>query len=43
MPQVFRIGGYWVYFWSDESIIEARSLEVTQKWEKHFGEIRYYC
>lgn len=24
-------------------IIEARSLEVTQKWEKHFGEIRYYC
>lgn len=92
MPQVFKIGGYWVYFWSDENgplepvhvhiaegkpvkqatkvwitkagkcllannnshipegtlkniirIIEARSLEVMQKWEKHFGEIRYYC
>lgn len=92
MPQVFKIGGYWVYFWSDENeplepvhvhiaegkpvkqatkvwitkagkcllannnshipeitlkniirIIEARSLEVTQKWEKHFGEIRFYC
>lgn len=19
MPQVFKIGGYWIYFWSDES------------------------
>ncbi len=19
MPQIFRIGSYWVYFWSDES------------------------
>lgn len=66
MPQVFKIGAYWVYFWSDAKagkcllannnsqipettlkniirIIEARSLEVIQKWEKHFGEIRFYC
>ena len=19
MPQLFKIGGYWIYFWSDES------------------------
>lgn len=92
MPQVFKIGAYWVYFWSDENeplepvhihiaegkpvknatkvwitrsgncllannnshipertlknivrIIEARSSEVISKWEKHFGETRFYC
>ena len=92
MPQVFRIGSYWVYFWSNESdplepihvhvsegspnanatkiwitkagrcylchnnshisakilrnimdIIEARSMEVIQKWSDYFGEVRYYC
>lgn len=39
MPQVFRIGSYWVYFWS----IEARSMEVIQKWSDYFGEVRYFC
>lgn len=92
MPQVFKIGSYWVYFWSNENeplepvlvhiaegrpkangtkvwitscgkcllennnsmipdnvlrniirIIEARSEEIIQKWEKHFGGIEYYC
>ena len=92
MPQVFRIGSYWVYFWSNENeplepihvhvsegalnanatkiwitkagkcylchnnshisakvlrnimdIIEARSMEVIQKWSDYFGEVRYFC
>lgn len=92
MPQIFKIGSYWVYFWSNENeplepvhvhvaygspvanatkiwitkagkcllcnnnskipektlknimrIIEARSIEVIQKWHKFFGEITYYC
>ena len=92
MPQVFKIGSYWVYFWSNENdplepihvhvangrpqpngtkiwitkagkclvenndshipervlrnivrIIEARSDEVINKWQSHFGEVRYYC
>ena len=24
-------------------VIEANSVEFTQAWERHFGEIRYYC
>jgi len=92
VPQVFRIGSYWVYFWTNENdplepihvhvspgapaasatkiwitragkcylcnnnskipehtlhnimkIIEARSGEVIEKWNRYFGEIRYYC
>ena len=46
MPQVFKIGPYWVYFWANESdmaIIEARSEEVITKWENFFGEAHYYC
>ena len=92
MPQVFRIGSYWVYFWADESkplepihvhvslgrptkdatkiwitragkcylchnhskikenvlrnimkIIEARSVEVIDKWIEFFGDVTYYC
>ena len=57
MPQVFKIGSYWVYFWSDENkplepnhvlnniikILEARSSEIVEKWEKFFGQISYYC
>lgn len=92
MPQIFKIGSYWVYFWSDENkpiepihihvsegrpvsngtkiwitqtgkcllahnkskipdkklrvikqIVEARSVEIIQKWIQQFGEITYYC
>ena len=92
MPQVFRIGSYWVYFWANESmplepvhvhvsegsptanatkiwitkagkcylcnnnsgipkrvlnnimdIIEARSDEVVEKWQRFFGETEYFC
>ncbi len=92
MPQVFKIGSYWVYFWADENeplepihvhiaqgkpvknatkiwitkfggcylennnsnipdhvlnnimkILEARSSEIIEKWEKFFGKISYYC
>ena len=92
MPQIFKIGSYWVYFWSSESIplepvhvhvhegkpvenatkiwiteagkcllchnksripahvlhnimriIEARSTEVMEKWQKFFGAIEFYC
>lgn len=92
MPQVFKIGPYWVYFWSNENdplepvhvhvsqgapsakatkiwltkagrcylchnnsgipaktlsnimkIIEARSGEVLQKWQDHFGRMDFYC
>ena len=92
MPQVFRVGSYWVYFWSNEGeprepihvhisqgspqanatkvwitkagkcllannnsdipsvalrnimrIIEARSIEVVNKWYSFYGEIEYYC
>ena len=92
MPQVFKIGSYWVYFWANENdplepvhvhvaegkprangtkiwitskgkclvennnsnipenvlrniarIIEARSDEVVEKWNKHFGHIIFYC
>lgn len=92
MPQVFKIGPYWVYFWSNEGkplepvhvhvaegnptpnatkiwitrsgkcylsnndshipavalkniirIIEARSLEVLQKWSNHFEETTFFC
>ena len=92
MPQIFKIGSYWVYFWANENeplepvhvhisqgspaanatkiwitrsgkcflchnrsgipertlknmmrIIEARSTEVIQKWEKYFGTAEFYC
>ena len=92
MPQIFRIGSYWVYFWSNEGdpiepvhvhvslgsptanatkiwitsagkcylcnnnsniphvalrnimrIIEARSLEVLEKWKSYFGQLSYFC
>jgi len=92
MPQVFRIGAYVVYFWSNEGvplepvhihvsegvpqenstkiwitkagkcvqcnnnsriplktlrnimqIIEARSDDVIDKWQRFFDEIHYYC
>ena len=92
MPQVFKIGSFWVYFWTNENkplesvhvhisegkpvpnatkvwiteagktllannnsnipavtlrnimrILETRSKEIISKWEKYFGEIKYYC
>lgn len=92
MPQVFKVGGYWVYFWSNENdplepvhvhvclgapqrnatkiwitkagkcllchnhsqinervlrnimdVIEARSGEVLEKWQAHFGRMEFYC
>ena len=92
MPQVFKIGSFWVYFWTNENkplepihvhisegkpvqnatkvwiteagktllannnsnipavtlrnimrILETRSNEIISKWEKYFGEIKYYC
>lgn len=31
MPQVFRIGSYWVYFWSNESLpLEPIHVHVSQ-------------
>lgn len=92
MPQVFRIGSYWVYFWANENeplepihvhvsqgkpsenatkiwitktghcllchnnshipekalrnimrVIEARNMEVKQKWKSFFNMIDYFC
>ena len=92
MPQVFKIGSYWVYFWSNENdplepvhvhvalgapranatkiwitkagrcfvannnsdidervlrnivrIIEARSVEIIEKWQAYFGHVDFYC
>ena len=92
MPQVFKIGSFWIYFWTNENkpiepvhvhisegkpvpnatkvwiteagktllannnsnipavtlrnimrILETRSKEIISKWEKYFGEIKYYC
>ena len=92
MPQVFKIGSYWVYFWTDEGkplepvhvhvsqgaphknatkiwitragksylchnnsripthvlrnimdILESRSSEIINKWEKYFGYADFYC
>lgn len=92
MPQIFKIGSYVVYFWSNENeplepihvhviegvpngnatkiwitragkclvcnnnskipervlrdlcdVIEARSLDVIQKWQEYFGQIRFFC
>ena len=58
MPQVFRVGSYWVYkclLANNNSdipsvalrnimrIIEARSIEVVNKWYSFYGEIEYYC
>lgn len=48
MPQLFKIGNYWVYFWSNilnniKRIIELKTDYITQKWQERFGEISYYC
>lgn len=36
MPQIFRMGEYWIYFWT---MVEARSTDIIQKWFTYFGEI----
>ncbi len=92
MPQIFKIGAYTVYFWSNENdplepvhvhvaegravanatkiwitssgkallcnnnssipatdlrnlvrMIEANSEQIINKWQEHFGEIRFFC
>ena len=92
MPQVFKIGSYWVYFWANEEmprepihvhiaegkpienatkvwitkagkcllannnsnipknvlrnimrIIEARSIEIINKWTSFYGDVEFYC
>lgn len=92
MPQIFKIAGYLVFFWTNEGdpsepihvhvikgvpsgnstkiwitksghcllcnnnsqipdrvlrnimdVIEARSLDVINKWYDYFGDIKYYC
>ncbi len=36
MPQIFKFGGYIIFFWSN-------SNEIIQKWYEYFEEISYYC
>jgi hypothetical protein len=92
MPQLYRIGSYILYFWSNESdplepvhihiaeglatangtkiwitstghailshnrahipepvlrrlirFVEANNKEIVEKWQEHFGELRFYC
>lgn len=92
MPQVFKVGSYWVYFWANEGqplepvhvhvcegapsgsatkiwitrtgkcllchnnskipdkalrnimrVIEARSVEIIQKWGQFFPETTFFC
>jgi hypothetical protein len=46
MPQIFRIGSYSVYFWSNEGRplepIQFMLADVKNEWHKRFGEISYY-
>ena len=44
MPQIFKFGGYIIFFWSNENRpIEPNSKELMQKWHEYFGEISFYC
>ena len=50
MPQIFRIGSYIVYFWSNENnelleIIQAQYFLICTEWKRHFktDDIRFYC
>lgn len=44
MPQVFKLGSYWVYFWTNENKpIEPRSFEIINKWELYFNTVDFYC
>lgn len=43
MPQIFRMGEYWIYFWTNERMVAARSADVISKWYSYFGEIHYCC
>lgn len=53
MPQVFRIGSYWVYSFNSKKpakalrnimrTIESRSAEITAKWLDYFGSVSLFC
>ena len=45
MPQVFKIGSYYVYFWTNENepLEPVHVDDVLKKWVEYFGEIRYFC
>lgn len=50
MPQVFKVGSYWVFFWISKivlknimRIIEARSVEIINKRIDFYGDIEFYC
>lgn len=53
MPQVFRIGPYWIYFWANEGrpvepvhvhVSEGNPSEnATKIWIAFFGEATYCC
>lgn len=51
MPQIFRMGEYWIYnshipthtLRNIMRMIEARNGDVISKWLDYFGEIRYFC
>lgn len=49
MPQVFRIGSYWVYFWANEGKpgepvhVHVSEGNPSEKWITFFGTATYYC
>lgn len=52
MPQIFKVGSYLIYFWSNENkplepihvhVSENFPSENATKWLSYFKEIRYYC
>lgn len=48
MPQVFKVGLYWVnipkiVLKNIMRIIEARSVEIINKWIDFYGDIEFYC
>ena len=43
MPQIFSIGAYIVYFWSNEGEpLEPIHIHIA-KWHERFGEMHFYC
>ncbi len=44
MPQVFRLGSYWVYFWTNEGKpLEPIHVHISlKKWTDYFGEPQYF-
>lgn len=53
MPQIFKVGSYWIYFWSNENkpiepvhvhISEGRPVTNASKiWQERFWEATFYC